>query len=84
MLTKRIKITTLVNYKNTQLINFDSVKDIVTAPQSSSNISVTNPSKICRDKRKRKLYNRGEQKVYQMVYTKRRKVNQFDTEPYGF
>ena len=44
-----------LNYKNSQLIDFDSLKDIVTAPQSSSNIAVTNPSKICRDKRKRKL-----------------------------
>ena len=73
-----------LNYTNSQLINFDSVKDIVTAPQSSSHIAVTNPSKICRDKRKRKMYNREEQKVYQMVHTKRRKVDQFDTEPYGF
>ena len=73
-----------LNYKNSQLINFHSVKDIVADPQSSSNITVTNSSKICRDKRKRKLYNREEQKSYQMVYTKRRKVDHFDTEPYGF
>ena len=73
-----------LNFKNSQLINFHSVKDIVTDPQSSSDIIVTNPSKICRDKRKRKLYNREEQKSYQMVYTKRRKIDHSDTEPYGY
>ena len=73
-----------LNFKNSQLINFDSVKDIVTDPTSSSNIVITNPSKICRDKRKRKLYNREEKKKYQMVYTKRRKIDNFDTVPYGY
>jgi hypothetical protein len=52
-----------LNYKKSQLINFESVKDIVTDPQSNTNIVVTNPSKICRDKRKRKLYNREEKKL---------------------
>ena len=43
-----------LKYKNGQLINFDSMKDIATAPQSSSNIAVTNPSKICGNKKKKK------------------------------
>ena len=45
-----------LNYTNSQLINFNSVKHIVTDPKSGPNITVTNPSKICRDKRKRKIY----------------------------
>jgi hypothetical protein len=60
------------------------VKDIITEPQKNSNIVITNPSKICRDKRKRKLYNREEKKSNQMVYTKRRKLDNYDTVPYGY
>ena len=73
-----------LNYTNSQLINFKSVKSIVTDPKSYPNITVTNPSKICREKRKRKLYNRQEEKTYQMVYTKRRRLDNYDTVPYGF
>ncbi|KAL4229096.1 hypothetical protein ACF0H5_012135 [Mactra antiquata] len=73
-----------LNYTNSQLINFESVKALVTEPNNSTNIVVTNPSKICRDKRKRKLYNREEKKSYQMVYTKRRRIDHYDTVPYGY
>ena len=51
---------------------------------SETTITVTNPQKICRDKRKRKLYNREEEKNYQMVYTKRRRLDNYDTEPFGY
>ena len=73
-----------LNYTNSKLINFEAVKAIVTDSKSSSNIVVTNPCKICRDKRKRKLYNREEKKSYQMVYTKQRKLDNYDTVPYGY
>ena len=73
-----------LNYTNSQLINFESVKQIVTDLRTSSTITIRNPNKICRDKRKRKLYNREEEKSYQMVYTKRRRVDSFDTVPYGY
>ncbi|XP_053382580.1 uncharacterized protein LOC128549597 [Mercenaria mercenaria] len=73
-----------LNYKNSQLINFESVKHIVTDPKGCPSITVTNPHKICRDKRKRKIVNREENKKYQEVYTKRRKIADFDTEPYGY
>ena len=65
------------------LINFESVKRMVLDP-SKTTITVTNPQKICRDKGKRKLYNREEQKHYQMVYTKRRRLDNYDTEPFGY
>ena len=61
------------------LINFESVKRMVLDP-SETTITVTNPQKMCRDKRKRKLYNREEQKHYQMVYTKCRRLDNYDTE----
>ena len=73
-----------LNYTNSQLINFDSVKEIVTDPKARPEITITNPNKICRDKRKRTLYNREEKKTYQMVYTKRRRVDGYDTVPYGY
>ena len=47
---------------NSQLINFESVKTLVLDP-SEKTITVTNPHKICKDKRKRKLYDRGEEKT---------------------
>ena len=72
-----------LNFTNSRLINFDSVKQIVTESEQKT-ITVTNPSKICRDKRKRKLYNREENKTYQMVYTKRRRLDNYDTVPYGY
>ena len=72
-----------LNYTNSRLINFESVKSIVTEAEEKT-ITVTNPSKICRDKRKRKLYNREENKTYQMVYTKRRRLDNYDTVPYGY
>ena len=55
---------------NSQLINLESVKRMVLDP-SETTITVTTHQKICRDKRKRILYNREEEKNYQMVYTKR-------------
>ena len=72
-----------LNYKNSKLVNFQAIKDLVTG-QSHKPIVITNPSKICRDKLKRKLYNRVEDKKYNLVYTKRRIVNNYDTEPYGY
>ena len=47
-------------------------------------IKVKNPQKTCRDNRKRKLYNTEEEKNYQMVYTKHRRLNNYNTEPFGF
>lgn len=65
-----------LHYTNSQLLNFESVKAIVTDPNSTQTITVTNPSKICRDKRKRKLYNREEKKLSDGVY-KTQKTGQF-------
>ena len=51
-----------LHFTNSHLINFEAVKAIVTEPSETTTITVTNPQKICMDKRKRKLYNREEQK----------------------
>lgn len=71
-----------LNFTNSKLINFDVMKGIVTGPQR--HVTLTNPSKITREKGKRKLYNREEKKKYQMVYTKRVVLPNMDTAPYGY
>ena len=58
-----------LHFTNNQLINFESVKTLVIDPTELSTITVTNPQKICRDKRKRKLYNREEEKNYHKTKT---------------
>ena len=74
----------ILNYTISQLINYESVKHIATDPKSCPKITATNPCKICRDKRKRVLINRKEEKPYQMVFTKRRRIENFNTVPYGY
>ena len=73
-----------LNFTNSQLINFESVKTLLIDPSEKSTITVTNLHKICGDKGKRKLYNREEEKNYRMVYTKRPRLDNYDTEPYGY
>ena len=74
-----------LNFTNSHLINFDIIKDIVTGPKPVNQVTIMNSRKICREKRKRKLYNREERKVYKMVYTKRViDPHTLDTFPYGY
>ena len=73
-----------LHYSNRELIYFESVKDVVTNTKSCKHVVVTNLRKISRDQRKRNLYNREEQKSYQMVCTKRRRLDNFDTVPFGY
>ena len=72
-----------LNFTNSQLINFESVKTLLLGPSQKLTITVTNPHKICRDKGK-KLYNREAEENYRMVYTKRRRLDNYKTEPYGY
>ena len=72
-----------LNLKNSRLINFDVVKDMV-LNDGTKKVTVTNPQKISRDSRKRKLYNREENKEYKIVYTKRVVKSDLTTLPYGY
>ena len=71
-----------LNFKNASIVNFESVKEIVTIMQDAT-LSVEN-NKILRDKAKRVLYNKVGKKKYRMVYTKRVIQPNFDTLPYGY
>ena len=71
-----------LNFKNSQLINFESIKSIVT--EGASSITVTNPRKITRDAKKHIIYNRVENKEFNMVYTKRYILPDLDTLPFGY
>lgn len=72
-----------LNWTNSKLINFDSIKSMICTSQDQQ-IEIVNPCKISRDSRKRKLPNRVESKNYKMVYTKRRILPNLDTLPFGF
>ena len=71
-----------LNFKNSSIVNFSSVKEIVTNMQDAT-LSVEN-NKIMRDKTKLVLYNKAGKKKYRMVYTKRVIQPNFDTLPYGY
>ena len=70
-----------LNHTNSQLITFESMKNII--DNKDHHITTVN-QKICRDKRKRKLYNREEEKKYRKVFTKRRVLNNYYTVPFGY
>ncbi|XP_054708352.1 uncharacterized protein LOC129218163 [Uloborus diversus] len=74
-----------LNFKNSKSLNFDSIKKLVCSFDDDDSITTTNPAKITRDPKRRKVMNKEETKVYRMVYDKR-VVNptDFSTFPYGY
>ncbi|XP_041350679.1 uncharacterized protein LOC121369693 [Gigantopelta aegis] len=73
-----------LNYANAQLIHFEAIREMVLSLTRDGTLTVTNPSKISREKRKRKIYNKVEEKKYKIVYTKRVIQDNLDTLPYGY
>ena len=71
-----------LNFKNSQLINFESVKNIVL--NDGGSIYTCNPNKICRSNTNYQIYSREEKKKYGMVYNKRILLSDFNTLPYGY
>ena len=72
-----------LNYRNSQLINFDTLCDVVTNPEEET-INIHTPFKIVRDAKSKNVKTKTENKLYRKVYNKRVVVDNFDTIPYGF
>lgn len=68
---------------NSQILNFSSLKDVVTQ-NNSETISTVNPRKICRNLKDTKIVNRVEQKNYKFNFDKRVVKDSFKTYPYGY
>lgn len=73
-----------LNWKNSGVINFDTMADLVKNHTEQRILTTFNPYTIKRDKKTSAIRTVEESKKYSFVYTKRRIVENFDTEPYGF
>ena len=84
-----------LNYKNSLVLNFDSLKGIickygsepvrVRASKNENKLKVVNESKITRERWTRRIVNKREEKEYQVVFDKRIVLGKGeDTIPYGF
>ena len=72
-----------LNYRNQSIVNFDRMFQMV-HNIGPSKVLVTDPYKISRSKKTMNIETKQENKFYQVVYTKRVQVNNFDTLPYGY
>lgn len=73
-----------LNYKNSLELNFDSMKNLILNMDKGGKIPIVNEKKICRDVKRRRVFNRLEVKNYGVVYNKRVIQENYDTLPYGF
>jgi hypothetical protein len=76
-----------LNVKNSQLINFDTMTDLVkkfVQDGSRPCIVTVNPQKMTRSKKHCEIVNVVERKRYSVVYVKRRVLDNFKTLPYGY
>ncbi|XP_071507356.1 uncharacterized protein [Diadema antillarum] len=81
----KVKGITL-NYSNSQLLNFDTMKQMVknVGSDKSEKITVTNPHQITRECKKQRIETRVGSKDYRVVYDKRIIRPDFFTVPYGY
>jgi hypothetical protein len=78
-----------LNYRNSLLINFDVMRDMVLNQKIQENpklktVITVNENKITRNKYKCKIYNSKEVKRYRAVYNKRIIMNDLTTVPFGY
>ena len=74
-----------LNSAASELINFDTVKEIVRPHSNLTTIRVPLKGKITRDVKNKEIVNKDTHKDYRVVYTKRVLLpNGVDTVPYGF
>lgn len=73
-----------LNYKNSLILNFNAVKEMIEELEMTSSITVTNRNKITRDANRRKVLSKIETKMYCLVYDKRVIQSDYTTLPYGY
>jgi G:T-mismatch repair DNA endonuclease (very short patch repair protein) len=81
----------VLNDRNSRVLNHSSMKHLLHTQLiagESLKYSVTNPSMICRDKRRKVVYNRIETKTFRLTYDKRaiqtEEAGNIDTLPFGW
>ena len=72
-----------LNYKNSKLLNFDSLLDMVTGEETKELIQ-QQQQKITRQKQFHQIYNRPEEKHYRIVFDKRVLLDNYDSIPFGY
>ncbi|XP_038047525.1 uncharacterized protein LOC119721520 [Patiria miniata] len=72
-----------LNYRNQFLVNFDTVSQMV-RNEGPKRVQVTDPYKISRNKKTINIETKEAKKHYQVVYTKRVPLENYDTIPYGY
>ncbi|XP_035219689.1 uncharacterized protein LOC118192782 isoform X2 [Stegodyphus dumicola] len=73
-----------LNFRNSQLLNFEAIKSLVCSLDQKDVIALHNPSKITREPKRRKVVNKPETKMYKVVLDKRVIQADFTTLPFGF
>ena len=84
-----------MNYKNSLVLNFDTLKEIVCkygstpvidrTSKNENKLKIVNECKISREKWTRRIANKREVKEYQVVFDKRVIVDiEQDSIPYGY
>ncbi|CAL1296137.1 unnamed protein product [Larinioides sclopetarius] len=73
-----------LNFKNSLILNYETVKELVCSMDKAAVKTVLNPRKIIVEKKKRKLINKEEARKYQLINDKRVIQSDFSTLPYGF
>ena len=79
----KVRGITLI-YKNSLVVNYNTIADLVTGKATDMVIQVHNDTKICRDASKTKLLTMSETKDYRIVFDKRVIGNGYITYPYGY
>jgi hypothetical protein len=66
-----------------KVINFDTLTEMVRG-EGPERVTVHDPHKIVRDLKNKQILSKPQNKDYRVVYTKRIRVGDFDTIPYGY